>query len=946
MPDNLSKIFIDTGNGFSDEAVLFQSIPGDEKSITFDVLSFGRIRIFCFEPINDYCVVRIHRIIVKRKNHTAYELDNLHSNAVEQRDGLFLFGLKTPKITGYLFGHNIESVTIFIDYLSVGADSIDTILKSMYRISDAVRYELTKTNNRRVSDISREMMETNAAMHVLRRRIDRLDHRAYPSGLNGLGVAIKGMRRRVWPLQSLLDTAGKLKRTFRVFPYILSRQYKRVLDSGLFDAGYYRKQIQDQNYRDVSLLSHYFKKGAPSGKNPHPLFNTLYYLDQSPDIEMSGIEPFSHYLGAGFTENRDPNPFFDSSYYLTENPDVADAGMNPLVHYVQSGAKEGRNPGPFFETEFYLKNNPVIKNTGTNPLVHYLETGVRKGNSPSSLFEKLAYKPKVSIITPVYNVDEKYLHKCIRSVLNQVYSHWELCLIDDGSTQSHIKPILEAYSDRDLRINVTFLNENQGIAAASNTGISVATGDFLGFLDHDDELSKDALYEVVKKLNRVDADIIYSDEDVISREGRCLSAVFKPDFSPDLLFSYNYITHFLVVRRKLVEAVDGFSSALEGAQDYDLILKLTDKTKKIVHIPKILYHWRSIAASTSADPNSKSYAHASGQAALESALNRKKIKADVLPTDKLFYYHVKRRLAHHPLVSIIIPFRDEPEHLKKCIDAILVRSTYRNFEIIGINNDSREPETIELISNMEKKDHRVRFHGFSGPFNYSKVNNYGVCLANGEHVTLMNNDVEIENSDWIESLLEHSQRDDVGAVGAKLYYPNNTIQHAGIIIGIRGFAGHSHKNYPREDRGYYSRLVCVQNVSAVTGALMMVKKRLYEELGGLDEDHLAISLNDVDFCLRLRKRGYLNIFTPFCEAIHYESVSRGYEGSPDKKQRFSREIHNFQRKWKALLELGDPYYNPNLTLNREDFSIIKSQKKIFLEKDRHKFSCSDVHNEA
>ena len=627
---------------------------------------------------------------------------------------------------------------------------------------------------------------------------------------------------------------------------------------------------------------------------------------------------------------------FDGAYYLEQNHDLKQLQINPLIHYLEIGFEEGRNPNPLFDTSYYLSQNPDVAESGINPLVHYLEIGAREGKNPNLLIEQIQYKPKISIITPVYNVDEKFFRKCIYSVMGQIYNNWELCVVDHGSSKIHIKPILERCARDDSRVKIKFLKENQGVVEASNKAVSLATGEFIGFLDHNDELTTDALYEVVKAINKNDVDIIYSDEAIINSEGVLRDIYYKPDFSPDLLFSHNYITHLLVVRKHLFHEVGGFSSRYEGAQDYDLLLKLTEKTKKIYHIPKALYNRRAISTSTSVNPASKMYADKSGKMALEAALDRQKIVGDVLNGYMKCSYRVKRKMLSHPLVSIIIPFRNKPDYLRKCIETILNKTRYQKFEIIGVNNNSKKEETFELMAQLQESDQRIRFYEYNIPFNYSKINNYATGLAAGEHIVLMNNDIEIINSDWIESLLEHSQRGDVGAVGAKLYYPHNTIQHAGIILGIAGFAGHSHRLFPRESPGYYNRLMSIQNVSAVTGALLMVKKRLYEEMGGFDEKNFTVALNDVDFCLRLREKGYLNIFTPYCEAVHYESSSRGYEESFEQKRRFSGEIKYFQWKWRDLLADGDPYYNPNLTLDREDFSIKMSQKWSLLERGLQK----------
>lgn len=481
---------------------------------------------------------------------------------------------------------------------------------------------------------------------------------------------------------------------------------------------------------------------------------------------------------------------------------------------------------------------------------------------------------------------------------------------------------MEGYSKKDRRIKVKYLRENRGIALASNEAMQLVTGEFIGLLDHDDELSIDALYENVELLNRYhSAGLIYSDEDKIDIRGNRIEPFFKPGYSPDLILSQNYICHFTLIRKSLFEDIGGFREGYDGAQDHDLVLRIVEKTDEVYHIPKILYHWRKIPGSTAAIYDSKSYAWEAGRRAVEDALRRRKIGGKAFLGKFQGSYRVKREILGKPLVSIIIPFKDKPELLKLCIDSILEKTTYSNFEILGINNNSSESKSFELMKNYEKIDNRVRFHDHNFPFNFSKINNYAVTMASGEHVVLLNNDIEIMTPDWIETLLEHSQMPEVGAVGAKLYYPDHRVQHAGIIIGIVGIAGHSHRFCHKSEVGYYARPHIIHNVSAVTGAFMMVKKMIYEEMGGLNEKDLDIAYNDVDFCLRLRDKGYLNVFTPYCEAFHHESASRGYEDTKQKVERFGKEQHYIRTRHETIFKLGDPYYNPNLTIDREDYSI-------------------------
>ena len=534
----------------------------------------------------------------------------------------------------------------------------------------------------------------------------------------------------------------------------------------------------------------------------------------------------------------------------------------------------------------------------------------------------MSVKPKISIIVPVYEVDGIWLDKAIQSVVDQVYDNWELCIADDASRSGHIREILQKWAEREPRIQVHFLTRNHGIALASNAAAEMATGDWIGFLDHDDTLSPDALFEVASVLEQQpQVDLVYSDEDKMDLEDHRIEPFFKPDYSPDLILSQNYICHFTVVRKSLFDAVGGFRDGYNGSQDHDLILRILEKTDRVAHIPKILYHWRKIPGSTAAVYDAKSYAWEAGRKAIEQTLKARGIEASVFFGRWQGSYRVKRSISGRPLVSILIPFRDRANLLEKCILSILEESSWPTFEIIGIDNGSSAPETEKLKQRLADMDSRVTFVSYREPFNYSAINNFGVSQAKGEHLVLMNSDIEIITPAWIEALLEHSQRPEVGAVGAKLLYPDGRIQHAGIVVGIFGNAGHPHRFFQADDNGYYARPHVIHNVSAVTAALMMVKKSLYESVGGLDAEHLGIAYNDVDFCLKLRQNGHLNVFTPYCTAVHHESASRGYESTPEKRARFERERLVFESRWAGVIDAGDPYYNVNLSLKSEDFAI-------------------------
>ena len=544
-----------------------------------------------------------------------------------------------------------------------------------------------------------------------------------------------------------------------------------------------------------------------------------------------------------------------------------------------------------------------------------------KSESESSFgsANNLPKTPLISIVIPVHNGPQKWLKCAIQSVLDQTYSRWELCIVDDASSDVGTTRLLSGI--RDPRIHIKILKTNVGISSATNEAISSSIGDYLTFLDQDDELTIDALTEIVNAVNRNNPDLIYSDEDKFVDSlfrRKYIDAHFKPDYSPDLLLSHNYITHLLVVKRTLMDKIGVFRPEYDGAQDYDLTLRAVESADRICHVRKVLYHWRYHRGSTSHQTTSREKCSDAGRRAVEDAIRRRRFNAIVEPTKLQNHYRVLRRLKGEPLVSIIIPFIDMHELLETCLHSITSRTTYPNYEILGINNNSKEEKTFNLMERWSDKDLRIRFVDCNLPFNYAEINNHAVSLARGEYLILLNNDVEILTRNWIEALLEHAQREEVGAVGGKLYYPDGTVQHAGIVVGIKGFAGRPHRRFPGESTGYFHRLMLTQNVSAVTGALMMVKRSKYLEVGGMDSINLPISLNDVDFCLRLMEKRYWNVFTPYCEAIHAESVSRGFDTDPGKHARFEEEIGYFARRHQKILSQGDPFYNPNLSLDDED----------------------------
>ena len=529
---------------------------------------------------------------------------------------------------------------------------------------------------------------------------------------------------------------------------------------------------------------------------------------------------------------------------------------------------------------------------------------------------------KISVIVPLYNTPIRYLKELIDSVRAQTYSNWELCFADGSDSEhSNVEEYLRGPLALDERIVYRKLEKNLGISGNTNEALALATGEYFALLDHDDLLHPAALFEVARAINEQDADFIYTDESTFTKKpSDAYAPHFKPDFSPDLLRGYNYICHLSVFSRELLERTGTFRSEFDGSQDYDMILRLTEQAKKIVHIPKILYYWRASKQSTARGIEAKPYTLIAAKKALASHLERVGLVGKVTDGRIVSTYRIRYALRETPLVSILIPNMDHIDILNRCIRSVEEKTSYGNYEILIVENNSRDESTFEYYDLICKKYDNIRLIKWDGKFNFSAINNFAMQEAKGKYFIYLNNDIEIITPRWIEEMLMYVQRDDVGAAGAMLYYPDNTIQHAGVIIGLGGVAGHSHKYFRRGDPGYMSRLTLVQNLSAVTAACMMVKASVAREVGGFDEK-LAVAFNDVDLCMKIRAAGYLIVFTPFAQAYHYESKSRGPENTPEKVRRFNGEIDYFKSKWGEVIERGDPYYNPNLTLNREDFGI-------------------------
>lgn len=543
--------------------------------------------------------------------------------------------------------------------------------------------------------------------------------------------------------------------------------------------------------------------------------------------------------------------------------------------------------------------------------------------------EKFKLKPKFSIVIPVWKTPEKYLREMIDSIIDQTYGNWELCIADGSPAGQSVERILKKYAEKDSRIRYKILGENLGIAGNTNAAMDMADGDYIVLADHDDRVTPNALYECAKAINKdPEIDVLYSDEDKLDMDGGALfDPHFKPDFNPDLLTSVNYICHLFVVKKVLVNWVGGFRQEFDGAQDYDFIFRCTERAKKIHHIPKVLYHWRCHQNSTASNPASKLYAFEAGSRAIMAHYDRMGIQAEKVEKGVDYgIYHTTFRIHGEPLVSVIIPNKDHTVDLDCCIRPMITKGTYRNLEFVVVENNSTDPGTFEYYEKIQEEFPQVRVVRWEREFNYSAINNFGVKYARGEYLLFMNNDIELIAENFVEEMLGFCQREDVGAVGARLLYEDDTIQHAGVVVGFGGIAGHTFIGLHRAENSYFHRAMCAQDYSAVTAACMMSKKSVFEKAGGFTEE-LAIAFNDIDYCMKVRAQDKLVVYAPYAVLHHYESKSRGLEDTPEKIARFNREIAAFARRWQDILKNGDPYYNPNLTLRKSNFALRDLKKE-------------------
>lgn len=706
-----------------------------------------------------------------------------------------------------------------------------------------------------------------------------------------------------------------------------------------FDCDWYREKYLQSSAHSHPLL-HYLQNYQKAGIQPCVTFNNQYVR------ETQGLtvneDPLAYYLreldngGSTFRlEGFSPFPQFDRAYYLSHDDIIYNLARNenhdPFEHFVMFGHKEGRYAyaGQKYNDvvrhrvlaiEPFTKGSPITAERISHLKAEKAEATYFAGQK--LLAKDFAYRPLISIVVPVYQVKPQFLAEMIASVMQQTYDHWQLCIVDDASKRysAEINAILKLYSQSDSRIVTAKRAQNGHICRASNDCLAMAKGEFVALLDHDDLLAPDALFEVVAALNKDPSiDVIYSDEDKVDTWGIFSDPYYKPDWSPHSIWSRMYVCHLGVYRKALVDQVGGFRVGYEGSQDYDLLLRCAGQTQRIHHIPKVLYHWRAHEESTAGVGGAaKNYCAEAGLNAVQSALAARGLEADVQLLDETrTAVIVKPKVIGNPLIDIIIPSRNAAEMLSTCLDSIFGKSTYRNFKVTVVDNGSDEDDFHELMARWKQREpERFQVLRDDNPFNFSVLNNKAVEQTKGEYILLLNNDTEVIDADWLEGMLGYAQLPEVGAVGAKLFYEDGTIQHAGAIMGILGVAGHAMKYFPGNAHGYFSNLELITNYSAVTAACLMVSREKYTQVGGLEE-HLRVAFNDVDFCLKLTRAGLYNVYLPFVSLYHYESKSRGYEDTPEKQTRFEQEAIFMRMKWSKLLD-NDPFYSPWLTITHEN----------------------------
>jgi GT2 family glycosyltransferase len=707
----------------------------------------------------------------------------------------------------------------------------------------------------------------------------------------------------------------------------------------LFSIAAYFSYNSDLEGLPINALAHYVAHGSAEGRKVHPLFDAAWYAQEYGADPASRISLLGDFVLHRRDGDRRPNEHFVEAWYLSRYPQAGESGLDPLTHYLAFGGFSGCDPGPGFDSAYYLRANADVAVGGMNPLEHYLTFGRQEGRTPKDAYLEWAaefddlkrldrqkivkemagfrLRPLISIVVPVYNTEPGLLKAAIESVRGQIYGNWELCLSDNASTEPEVAELLRRYAAEDERIKVCLRSSNGHIAANTNTALTLTAGDYVGFLDSDDVLTADALHAVVAEINRrPDLDILYTDEDKIDAAGVRFDPYFKPDWNPALLLSQNYVCHFMVIRRSLVFEAGLMRLEATGSQDHDLLLRCAERTapERIRHIPRVLYHWRAVRSSTAFESAVKPYAWEAGRRAIEDALARQGIRATVRPANRIHYQVEYDTTGVDETVSIIMPSACKLELVEPCLRSLFARTTYRRWELLLLVNEIRwdDPDKRAFLDELGAR-RTVRIIRYTDrPFNFSALNNMGVAAATGDVVILMNDDIEVVTEDWMEQLLVRLHLPKVAMCGPALYYPNGTVQHAGVILGMGGVADHAHRFVPKGDGGSFGRAALEQDCSCLTAACVAMPRHVFREVGGFDET-LAVAFNDVDLCLRVRQAGYRMLWTPAAEMTHHESATLGVHSSPERAAQFAAEVDYIRTKWGAELD-REPFYNPNLSL--------------------------------
>lgn len=925
------QVFYDYGEGIKEENSYYLKLDNTKDStLKFEIPVKYGLKNLRIDPASESCLVKIENLLIESQE---YSQANFVTNGNFINQNTIIYVTEDPQLTLYNFPEEIKNVLIEFEVKLLSKDVAIQISKILSERNLLI--EKSKTLTEQLNELKHQKdVETLALINQKKDEIKRLSLQK-DNEINSL-LSQKDNEINLLLLQKDNEINSLLSQKDNEINLLLSQKESLTLEIHKNENQIkHLKELIESNNLKVSELSatindkeEYIVKQARENsklkKNNELLNNELNDFKTHYNAAINQREKYKEDFNniqnmyneisnsASWKATKPVRIILDSSKKVLKS--------NKYTHNICKGIKCLNQNGLKY-TINKVKDKIDNKASYKNFILSNILSQEELENQKNFNFDS---KIKFSILVPLYNTPEKFLREMIESVISQTYSNWELCLADGSDIEhSNVEKICLGYSKSDSRIIYKKLEKNLGISDNTNVCIDMSSGDYIGLFDHDDLLHPSVLYENMIVIDKEHPDYIYTDEATFEGEiSNIITMHFKPDFAVDNLRANNYICHFSVFKKELLSKCGRFNKEFDGSQDHDLILRLTEKAEYIVHIPKILYYWRSHPNSVAADINSKTYAIDAGKRAVAAHLKRCNLEGTIEST-KAFptIFRIKYSIKSNDLISIIIPNSDHIEDLKICIDSILEKSTYKNFEIIIVENNSIEDKTFKYYEKLKAYEN-IKIVIWKGKFNYSAINNFGVSESKGNYILLLNNDTEVITPEWIEELLMYAQRDNVGAVGAKLYYEDDTIQHAGIVLGLGAdrVAGHTHYKCHKDNLGYMGRLFYAQDVTAVTAACMMLKKDVYKKVNGLDEN-FEVAFNDVDLCMKIRKENYLIVFNPYAELYHYESKTRGLENTLEKKERFNKEVSIFKSKWSEELKKGDPYYNPNFSLDKSDFSI-------------------------